>query len=138
MVATPSTYPTMVPTFGVNVLREALARAHRQEPEHGARLDRAACIVATRTIERTAGGWLVESEREPARYYLVSQSPPGVPASARTTATVAGSSASTSWPCGSWPSPSAWPRARKPSRPRTSSRCPRASAPTRRPPSPTR
>ncbi len=73
MVATPSVNGTTVPTFGVNVLRAALAKAHRHAPEHGARLDRAAAIVATRAIERIGGGWLVESEREPQRFYLVSQ-----------------------------------------------------------------
>ncbi len=78
MFATPEIQPSTVPTFGVNILREALARAHRQCPQHGARLDRAAAIVATRNIERTAGGWLVESEREPGRYYLVTQSAFGV------------------------------------------------------------
>jgi hypothetical protein len=63
----------MVPTFGVNVLRAALAKAHRQAPEYGPRLDRAAAIIATRDIERVGGGWLVESEREPQCFYLVTQ-----------------------------------------------------------------
>jgi hypothetical protein len=78
MTATPSTNGTTVPTFGVNILREALAKAHRQAPEHGSRLDRAANIVALRNIERISGGWLVESEREPGSYYLVSQDGMGV------------------------------------------------------------
>ena len=78
MSTSPRTQHTTVPTFGVDVLRRALARAHRQAPEHGARLDRAAAIVATRNIEPTAGGWLVESEREPGRYYLVTQNAFGV------------------------------------------------------------
>src|SRR5919202_6597005 len=78
MVATPDVNGTTGPTFGVNVLRMALARAHRQSPQHGCRLDRASAIVATRNIERTAGGWLVESEREAGRYYLVTQSAFGV------------------------------------------------------------
>jgi hypothetical protein len=71
--AHPSTPTTPPPTFTVAVLRAALAKAHRQTPEHGARLDRAAAIIATRAIERIGGGWLVESEREPSRFYLVSQ-----------------------------------------------------------------
>lgn len=78
MSATPIAEPTTVPTFGVNVLRKALGCAHRQAPQHGARLDRAAAIVATRNIERTAGGWLVESERQPYTYYLVSEDAMGV------------------------------------------------------------
>jgi hypothetical protein len=55
VTATPTVNPTTAPTFGVNVLRAALARAHQQAPEAGCRLDRAAAIVATRSIERFAG-----------------------------------------------------------------------------------
>jgi hypothetical protein len=55
--ATPNVNGTTVPTSGVNVLRAALAKAHRQAPEHGARLDRAIAIIATRDR--------AEPEREP-------------------------------------------------------------------------
>ena len=78
MVATPSTNGTTVPTFGVNVLRAALAKAHRHAPEHGARLDRAAAIVATRNVEPFGqSAWLVESERQAGSYYLVRHTPFG-------------------------------------------------------------
>ena len=77
MVAiTPETQPTTTavptPTFSLDILREALAIAHRQQPQHGKRLDRAASILAIRRIEPTAGGFLVESETEADRWYLVS------------------------------------------------------------------
>ena len=74
MVATPSVNPTMVPTFGVNILREVLAELQAQEPERGCRWDRAATIVAIRRIERSpAGAWWVESECEPGKEYWVCQ-----------------------------------------------------------------
>jgi hypothetical protein len=66
------------PDISLATLRAALTKAHKQAPEHGARLDRAAAIIATRAIERIGGGWLVESEREPQRFYLVSQDGMGV------------------------------------------------------------
>ena len=72
---TPETQPTTTtipaPTFGLDILRDALALAHRQQPQHGKRLDRAANIVAIRRIEPTEGGYLVESETEADRWYLM-------------------------------------------------------------------
>ena len=76
MVATPSAQPS-TPAISLATLRAVLAELHAQEPEHGARLDRAASIVAIRSIERTAGGYLVESERDPGTFYLVTLSPFG-------------------------------------------------------------
>ena len=72
---TPETQPTTTaipaPTSGLDTLREALSIAHRQQPQHGKRLDRAASIVAIRRIEATEGGFLVESETEADHWYLV-------------------------------------------------------------------
>ena len=77
LAITPETQPTTTaiptPTFGADfeILRDALAIAHRQQPQHGKRLDRAATIVAIRRIEPTEGGYLVESETEADHWYLV-------------------------------------------------------------------
>jgi hypothetical protein len=71
--AQPTTPTPVVPTFSLPTLRQALAALHAEQPEHGARLDRAAAILATRTLERFGTGWLVESETLPGQYYLVSR-----------------------------------------------------------------
>src|SRR5262249_9432485 len=77
MVATPS-IQSSAPSISLATLREALADLKAQEPERGIRWDRAACIVALRTIQPgyTAGTW-VESECEAGKWYWVLQVPSG-------------------------------------------------------------
>lgn len=58
------------PEFSLATLRAALAEF---EPQYGARAVRAASIVACRHINPWGPGYLVESECEPERYYLVSR-----------------------------------------------------------------
>jgi hypothetical protein len=62
----------------LGTLREALAELKAQEPERGIRWDRAAAIVALRTIKPgyTSGTW-VESECETGKWYWVLQVPSG-------------------------------------------------------------
>ena len=71
--AQPTTPAPVVPTFSLPTLRQALAALHAEQPEHGARLDRAAAILATRTLERFGASWLVESESHPGQYYMVTR-----------------------------------------------------------------
>ena len=55
---------TTVPAFSLQTLRETLAELKAQEPERGSRWDRAATIVALRSIQRFGTGtshWYVES-----------------------------------------------------------------------------
>ena len=66
------------PAVSLATLRQAVAELEQAHPEYGQRPFRAATIVALRNIEPTPAGWLVESERDPDTYYLVSQDGMGV------------------------------------------------------------
>ena len=78
MVASPVAQPT-TPAFSLATLREVLAELKAAEPERGCRWDRAATILALRTIEPgLKDGWWVESESEPNRWYWALRLPSGI------------------------------------------------------------
>ena len=71
----PQAQPT-APSISLATLRDVLAELKAQEPERGCRWDKAAFIVAFRSIQRFGTGsanWYVESECEADRLYIVSQ-----------------------------------------------------------------
>ena len=71
---------TTAPAFSLQTLREVLAELKAAEPERGTRWDRAASIVALRTVEPgIRAGWWVESECEANQWYWVFR-PAGAPA----------------------------------------------------------
>src|SRR2546429_7227371 len=70
MSAQPSTAQPTTPAISLATLREVLAELKAQEPERGCRWDRAATIVALRTIKPGyADGHWVASECESNRWY---------------------------------------------------------------------
>jgi hypothetical protein len=69
MTATP--VQSSAPSISLATLRTILAERTAAEPACACRLTRAATIVALRTVERTAAGWIVESETTPGINYLV-------------------------------------------------------------------
>jgi hypothetical protein len=75
MRATPR-FQSSAPSFCLATLRAALAELTAAYPERACRLERAANIVALRSIERgLRAGWWVESESEPRKeYWVVDQS----------------------------------------------------------------
>ena len=71
MVATPS-IQSSAPSITLATLRATLAHLKAQEPERGIRWDRAASIVALRTVKPGyTAGWWVESECEAHKWYWV-------------------------------------------------------------------
>lgn len=78
MTAQPSTAQPTIPTFSLATLRATLTDLKAQEPERNGRWDRAAMIVALRSIKPGyAAGWWVESESEAHKWYWVVQVPSG-------------------------------------------------------------
>ncbi|HEY7066385.1 MAG TPA: hypothetical protein VII06_33235 [Chloroflexota bacterium] len=78
MVATTPQAQVSTPSVSLETLRAVLADQTKANPDQASRLFRAATIVALRNIEQTPGGYLVESERDPGSYYLVTQDGMGV------------------------------------------------------------
>lgn len=71
MAATPNAQST-APTFSLTTLRDALATMIAEHPERECRLNRAASIVALRTVERgLTAGWYVQSESDPSKWHWV-------------------------------------------------------------------